>query len=248
MDSSVTAAAAAAAASQPSGRMMMLPLQLSPHGVVSAHASFVLKHPPTMTTTCCYDFMVAPDHQKWTPYYHPGFWCTSRAICAGPGDTILCIFPQDSLVYTVAHEMDLETSTTELVWTILLTCQADHPFIFPRHTNFENVCSHPGIQSQLVVLHQSTLTRIRGDHATLLTPPVSHILGFPPHHLGPTATTIPALMQALEEEEEIDDEEEVKNDDGEEEGEIVDEEENNKEVVENKEEEEAAVALIITAV
>jgi len=87
---------------------MILPLQLSPQGIITAHAEHVLKgHCHVQNNQCCFNALVGPDHLKSLSYFNPSFYCTSRAICIGPGDFILCIFPQDQPIVKISSDDNL---------------------------------------------------------------------------------------------------------------------------------------------
>ena len=141
---------------------MLLPLQLSPQGMVVAHASMILKRG------------IMPDQQDkvMTPYYTPAFWCTARAIGLGPGDTALCIFPHDEPV--VSHDNEEELGG---VWCLKLSLRKNsQPFVFPRHTSLEAILTYPQVTGRLVTVPCTVLQQLRKNYKTFLTPPVTNIL------------------------------------------------------------------------
>jgi len=199
---------------------MLLPLQLSPQGVVAAHASGILRgscqgaSPP-----CCSLTMFGPDRDKAVPYYNPAFWCTARAICFGPGDSALCIFPRDDSQLVVPFNKLMTTSKPSMQWSLRVECAADvSPFVFHRHTTLESILTHPQLTSRFVMVPLAVMQQLRQQHLHFLTPPVDNILCPQKKRSYPEEEEEEEEEEDEEEDEDEEEEEEEDEDEGEEDG------------------------------
>jgi len=154
-----------------------LPLQLSPQGVMTSFAEHVLKENcHAQTEKCCFNELVGRDFQKSVSYYNPAFYCTSRAICIGPGDTVLCIFPQDQVAKNFVPSENQTDKLLTPIWTLQLTFSGKHPAVFHRFTPLESVLTHANICNYPVLVSEIVMHEIRQKHKELITPPVPNVL------------------------------------------------------------------------
>jgi hypothetical protein len=162
---------------------MVLPLRLSSHGMMAAHAAQYM--PGRCVTPKTYqEFMDEPDMLKVPPYYDPKFYCLSRAVCFAPGYRILVIFPHDQNLF-FDRETPLENNLTQAAveatacppdpccWTIELSCSAQKPFVFGRETPLENVLIHPDMMNCTVQVSCSLMQKLRQTYAEFLSCPVA---------------------------------------------------------------------------
>ncbi len=129
---------------------LLCPLQLSPQGLVTGHSE--------------------------PPYYAPHFWCTSRAVCFGPDSTVLVVFPKNQPILSFTTMGD-PPSNTDVTWTLQLY-GFQRTLLFPRHTGFEQMVTHPQLKSRWILVPTILMDHVRQNHAAFLTPPVPHLLDY----------------------------------------------------------------------
>ena len=198
---------------------MLMPLQLSPQGVLTAHASMFLKGicSGEEGCPCCLGTNTTAMSPMSPPYYSPTFWCTARAICFGPGDTALFIFPQDEPIACFANPGSTLPTILDAIWALRMDCDvtACSPFVFPRHTGLDSILSRPQISSGFVAVTNAMMDELRNQFSDFLTPPVPQsycpILLPPSHHdnndSDGVVSSISDEENIMEEEEEEEEEE-----------------------------------------
>ena len=148
---------------------MLLPGHLSIHGVFAAQTTWTMKKNEDKNQ--CHQFLPQSDNKNSPPYYHPKFWCTARAICVGPGDTILGVFTNDQKIFVLQTNSFQSVENTDLCMMIQFRCTAKTPFVIHRDTPLENIVIHPDMQPCSVVVNQNFINNLREKYQTFLRPP-----------------------------------------------------------------------------
>lgn len=165
---------AAASTTEWTPASILIPLRLSPHGVICAHAAHSLKN-QCETNGGCFNYMTMPDTSKTVPFYNPMFYATSRAAVMGPGDTVLLVFPIEQPLVCL-DENRVPTDNTELCWSLQLLVDIPRPFVIARNTPLENILTIPGVQSRMVAVTKHALQELYVNFGEYLTPPTPCIL------------------------------------------------------------------------